>query len=331
MKLRSIGFALALATLAAPGGWGESGPPAVTLSQPIRATGAAVAVNLQGADAATLAQSLGSALGGTIRIEGTVPAPVTLNLAGARAHAALDAVARALYGTWRPVYSLTAGTASAAAPRPVPLGRTVTASLTDVSAHAALALVARAGGGTLELPPGLEKTVSLVVKDMPVEAALDELARQAGATWSVTYVLTPGVGPPAAARPQPAKSSNTPRSRAPLPGLREPGAALNGLRSFPRPGTAPGSGADAGPMLALGLTQVMKMPAAQRQGAVKDFALQLDQQFRQAQLQPPPRRLEQMAAMRPVYQAALRTYNGLAPGQRREFQPIIDVFSRWMR
>ena len=84
-------------------------------------------------------------------------------------------------------------------------------------------------------------------------------------------------------------------------------------------------------MLALGLTQVMKMPPAQRQGAVKDFALQLDQQFRQMQLLPEQSRLAQMSAMRPVYQAALRTYNGLVPAQRHEFQPIIDVFKRWIR
>ena len=80
MKLRPLGFALTLATLAAPGGWAQSGPPPVVLSQPIRATGATVEVSLHAADAATLAHTLGNALGGTVRIDGTVPAPVTLDL-----------------------------------------------------------------------------------------------------------------------------------------------------------------------------------------------------------------------------------------------------------
>ena len=333
MKLRPIGFALAMATLAAPGGWAESGHPEVVLSQPIQATGATVEVSLHAADAATLAQTLGTALGATIRIEGTV-APVTLDLTGTTAHTALDAVARACYGTWRPVYSVTAGTAPAGAPHPLPLGRKVTANLANVSAHAAFALVARAGGGALELAPDLDKNVSLVANDSPVEQALDELAKQAGAAWSVTYLIKPGLAPPSPTRPQPAPAQirNTPRSGTPLPGLLAPGEGLPGgslseRRSFP----APGTGDNAAKMLALGLTQVMKMPPAQRQSAVKDFALQLDQQFRQMQLLPPPRRLEQMTAMRPVYQAALRTSNGLVPAQRREFQPIIDVFNRWLR
>jgi hypothetical protein len=334
MKLRPFGFALAWAALAAPSGWAASGQPAVVLSQPIHATGATVEVSLHGADAATLAQTLGSALGGTVRIEGIAAAPVTLDLTGVTAHAALDAVARALYGTWRPVYSVSAGAAPAGAPHPVPLGRKVTANLTNVSAHAAFALVARAGGGTLELPPGLDKNLSLVANDLPVEQALDELAKQAGAAWSVTYLFKPGVAPPSPTRPQPAPAPtrSAPRSGTPPPGMLEPGERLPGgslseRRSFP----APGTGENAAKMLALGLTQVMKMPPAQRQSAVKDFALQLDQQFRQMQLLPPPRRLEQMTAMRPVYQAALRTYNGLVPAQRREFQPIIDVFNRWLR
>ena len=38
-----------------------------------------------------------------------------------------------------------------------------------------------------------------------------------------------------------------------------------------------------------------------------------------------------MNGMRPVYQGAMRTYGGLTPDQRREFQPIVDVFKRWMR
>ena len=344
MKLRPLGFALTLATLAAPGGWAQSGPPPVVLSPPIRATGATVEVSLHAADAATLAHTLGNALGGTVRIDGTVPAPVTLDLEGSTPHAALDAVAGALYGTWRPVYSVTAGAAPGGAPRPIPLGRKVTANLAGVSAHAAFSLVARAGGGTLELPADLDKNVTLVATDMPVEQALDELAKQAGAAWSVTYVIQPGIAPPKPTQPAPAETSHTPRSRTPLPGLLPPGGELPGApfndrRAFPLPfggqtqsaTPAPGTGVDAGKMLAVGLAQVMKMPPAQRQGAVKDFALQLEQQFRQMQLLPPPRRLEQMTAMRPVYQAALRTYNGLVPAQRREFQPIIDVFNRWMR
>jgi hypothetical protein len=90
-------------------------------------------------------------------------------------------------------------------------------------------------------------------------------------------------------------------------------------------------GADAGKMLSEGLTRVMQMPPAQRRMAVKDFATQIDQQFRQMQGLPGPRRAEQMTAMRPVYEGAMRTYKGLTPDQRREFKPIVDVFTRWMR
>lgn len=336
MQLRQYGFALAAATLVASCAWAQSSPPTVILSQPIRSSGAVVDVKLQAADASVIAQTLGNALGGTVRIEGALPAPVTLDLSGATARAALDAVAHALYGTWRTAYTVTAGAAPAGAQRPVALGRTVTANLTDVSAHAAFALVARAGGGTLDLPPGIDKSVTLVARDEPVETALDDIAKQAGVAWSVAYTLTPGVGPPAPARPQPAVQPNTSRVRPTLPGATlqlpaSPGAALSGIRSFPMPGPPPGTGDNAGKMLAQGLAQVMKMPAAQRKGAVKDFAMQLDQQFRQMQLLPEPRRMDQMQAMRPVYQAALRTYNGLVPAQRREFQPIIDVFNRWIR
>lgn len=336
MSLRPLGVAFTLSLVAASGGWAQTGSSTVVLSQPIRSTGSLVDLNLQEADAATLTQKLGSALGGTVRIEGTVPGPVTLDLAGATARGALDAVARALYGTWHPVYTVTAGVTAGDGPRPLPLGRTVTANLTDVSARAAFALVARAGGGTLELPSGIDKSLSLVARDLPVETALDELAKQAGASWSVTYLLTPGVGPAVPARPRPAARSGPLESRPLLPRLGQPdapapAAVLNGGRSFPIPGTAPGTGANAGGMLALGLSQVMKMPAAQRKGAVKDFALQLDQQFRQMKLMTPQRRLEQMNAMQPVYQAALHTYNGLTPAQRHEFQPIIDVFNRWLR
>jgi hypothetical protein len=34
--------------------------------------------------------------------------------------------------------------------------------------------------------------------------------------------------------------------------------------------------------------------------------------------------------MRPVYEAAQRTYQGLTPSQQREFQPVLDVFKRWL-
>jgi hypothetical protein len=333
MKLRPFGLSLWLATLTVAGGWAQSGPPAVVLSQPIQATGATVDVSLHSADAATLAQTLSRALGGKVRLEGNLSAPVTLDLAGATVHAALDAVAGAVSGTWRPVYRVTAGAASPAAARPVPLGRQVNAILANVSARAAFALVARAGGGTLELPPDLDQRVNLVANDLPVEQALDELAKQTGAAWSVTYLLKPGVILPSP-RPQPsaAGTSPAPRSQFLLRGTLPangslPRASLKERDSFPMPGT----GDNAGKMLVRGLTRVMQMPPAQRQSAVREFALQLDQQFLQVQSLPPPRRLEQMTAMRPVYQAALRTYNGLVPAQRREFQPIIEVFSRWVR
>ena len=79
------------------------------------------------------------------------------------------------------------------------------------------------------------------------------------------------------------------------------------------------------------MARVMQMPPAQRRAAVKDFAGQIEQQFKQMQSLPGSRRTEQMAAMRPLYQAASRVYSGLTPDQRREFQPIVEVFNRWMR
>ena len=117
------------------------------------------------------------------------------------------------------------------------------------------------------------------------------------------------------------------------------GAQPSAPRAFPKPfagqpqkaAPAPGMGSDAAKMLSLGLTQVMKMPPAQRKLAVKDFATQLDQQFRQMQGLTVPQRSEQMAAMRPVQEGAMRTYKGLTPDQQREFKPIIEVFNRWMR
>jgi hypothetical protein len=84
-------------------------------------------------------------------------------------------------------------------------------------------------------------------------------------------------------------------------------------------------------LLSEGLLRVMQMPPAQRRNAVKDLAAQLDLQFRQMQTLPGPQRAEQMAAMRPLFQAATRTYSGLTPDQRGEFQPVMDVFKRWMR
>jgi hypothetical protein len=123
------------------------------------------------------------------------------------------------------------------------------------------------------------------------------------------------------------------------PGAGRTGNLPNGSRAFPVPFAgqpktatpAPGTGNDAAKMLSQGLTQVMKMPPAQRKMAVKDFATQLDQQFRQIQGMTAARRSEQMAAMRPVYEGAMRTYVGLTPDQRREFEPIVEVFNRWMR
>jgi len=72
------------------------------------------------------------------------------------------------------------------------------------------------------------------------------------------------------------------------------------------------------------------MPDAQRKFAVRDFAGQLEQQFRQIQLLPAARRAEQMAGMRPICEAASRTAKGLTPQQHSEFQPILDVFTRWL-
>ncbi len=338
MKLRLLGLSWMIGTLVAPGVWAQSGTTGVVLSQPIRTTGAELDVRLQAADAAALTQTLGTALGGTVRVEGTLPAPVTLDLQGMPARSALDAVAGALHGTWRPIYTITTGHAPTGALHPVPLGRKVTANLDQVGAHAAFALVARAAGGTLEAPLELDKQVTLVAREMPVEQALDELANQAATAWSVTYVFKPGVAPPPPTPAQHLPPQSRPGYSRPLnttPG--GPGTLPNDRRSFAMPFSgssrtpAAGTGDDAGKMLALGLTQVMQMPAPQRERAVKDFANQLDLQFRQMLQLPPPRRLEQMSAMRPVYQAALRTYNGLVPAQRREFQPIIDVFSRWIR
>ena len=186
MNLRPSGCCLALAMLAVSPVGAEPSPPSVVLEQPIRHTAGTVEVNLQAADGATLSQTLGNALGGTVQVEGAAPAPVTLDLQGLSGRAALDAVAGALHGSWRPVYVVTVGGTPADGHRPLLLGRTVTANLENVSARAALALVARAGGGTVQLSGDLPKNVTLVAKEMPVEQALDEVAQQAGANWSVT-------------------------------------------------------------------------------------------------------------------------------------------------
>lgn len=342
MTLRRFGLGLVLGLLA-PGAWAQAGTPAVILTQPIHSTGAELEVNLQAVDAAALAQQLGTALGATVRVEGVVTAPVTVDLEGMPARAALDAVAGALHGSWRSVYTITPGAAPAGTPAPVPLGRKVTASLDEVSAHAAFALVARAAGGTLEMPPDLTTPVTLDAKQMPVEQALDTLAKQTATRWSVTYFFKPGVAPPPPAprtaperRPAASRSLQEPLGRF-SPGSGQPSAAPNERRAFPMPfggsasAPAAGMGADAGKMLARGLAQVMQIPAPQRGRAVNDFAAQLDQQFRQMAQMPQQQRMQQMTAMRPVYAAALRTYNGLVPAQRREFLPIIEVFRRWLR
>jgi len=303
-----------------------------------------VEVNLQAADGATLAQTLGNALGGTVQVEGAAPAPITLDLQGVSGRDALDAVARAMHGSWRPVYAVTPGAAPAGSRRPLPLGRVVTANLENASARAAFALVSRAGGGTVQLAGELPKNVTLVAKEMPVEQALDDLAQQAGANWSVTYVIRPGVAPPPprpveaqnnsgrpAARPTP-RNQFSPNAAAPGPQPGAPRAFPMPFAGQPQPGApGPGMGANASKMLSEGLNRVMQMAPAQRRLAVKDFAAQLDQQFRQMQTLPVPRRSEQMAAMRPVYEGAMRTYNGLTPDQRGEFKPIVEVFNRWMR
>jgi hypothetical protein len=344
MNLRPSGICLALTVLAACPAGAETAPPSVVLGQPIRHTAGTVEVTLQAADGPMLSQMLGNALGGTVQVEGVMPAPVTLDLQGVSGRAALDAVAAAMHGSWRPVYVVSAGAGTAGDRRPMALGRVVTANLENVSARAALALVARAGGGTLALSGDLPKTVTLVAKEMPVEAALDNLAQQAEASWSVTYVIKPGIAPPS---PQPAAAPNNNSGFRPRltpagqfsPGISRPGAPPNAARAFPmpfagqppKPAAAPGIGTDAAKMLSEGLTRVMQMAPPQRQMAVKDFATQLEQQFRQIQNLPGPRRSEQMAAMRPVYEGALRTDKGLTPDQRREFKPIIDVITRWMR
>ena len=344
MNLRPPGVCLALALLAVSPVRAEPVPSALALGEPIRHTVGTVEVTLQAADGATLSQMLGNALGGTVQVEGIVPAPVTLDLQGVSGRAALDAVASALHGSWRPVYGVTPGSATAGGQRPMALGRTVNANLENVSARAALALVARAGGGTLALSGELPKSVTLVAKELPVEQALDELAQQADASWSVTYVIKPGVAPPSPRPVEAQNNSSRPRSRLTPQGQLAPGDSRlgtppNAPRAFPipfagqaqKPSAAPGMGGNAAKLLAEGLTRVMQMAPPQRQLAVKDFATQLEQQFRQIQNLTGSRRSEQMAAMRPVYEGALRTDKGLTPDQRREFKPIMDVFTRWMR
>jgi hypothetical protein len=349
MSMGRSGWRLALVALAA-GTPARADTPTVVLKQPIQHA-ATIDLSLRAADAATIARSLGEALGGTVQIEGTLPTLVTLDLQGAGARAALDGVVTALNGSWRPIYTVTAAAAAPGARRPTPVGRTVTANLDQVSPRAALMLVARAGGGTLVLAPELSKMVSLSVKEMPVEEALDEVTRQVGATWSVAYVIKAGsaslpppvaAAPPAVTPPSSRVSRTQPASRGLPPGFSSqavPRDVLNDPRSFPMPFAPRSQGAPAAPatdpnaakMLAEGLSRVMQMPPAQRRLAVKDFAGQIDQQFRQMQALPAPRRNEQMASMRPLYQAAQRTYSGLTPDQRREFEPLITVFNRWMR
>src|SRR5438270_4514093 len=166
MNLRPPGMCLAFAMLAVSPVGAQSSPPSVALGEPIRHTQGSVEVTLQAADGATLSQMLGNALGGTIQVEGVAPPPVTLDLQGVSGRAALDAVAGALHGSWRPVYVVTAGAPPAAGRRPLPLGRKVTSSLENVSARAAFALVARAGGGVVQMSGDLPKNVTLVAKEM---------------------------------------------------------------------------------------------------------------------------------------------------------------------
>jgi hypothetical protein len=352
MNSRPLGICLALSVWAAPGLWAQEEPPAVVLKQAARPVGASVNVHLQAADAAAIARNLGAALGGTVRIEGTPAAAVTLDLQGVAPRAALDAAATALNGSWRPIYSMSAGATNTVSRRPVPLGRTVTASMDGVSARTALSLVARGGGATVEMVGELSQRVKLDLKEIPVEQALDEIARQAGANWSVIYLLKAGTAA-AASSPQPTRAPVTAPNGGRVPGstanptlnrggTRGPGLqgapqdALNEQRFFPMPFAGPPQAPpppdpSAAKMLGEGMARVMQMPPAQRRAAVKDFTSQIEQQFRQMQSLPGPRRTEQMAAMRPLYQAASRVYSGLTPDQRREFQPIVEVFNRWMR
>jgi hypothetical protein len=350
MSRRPFSLGVALALWAVPSAWAQRETPSVVLEQSTRPVGASVDVRLRAADGAVIARTLGDALGGTVRIEGGAPMPLTLDLQGVPARAALAAVAQALHGSWRPVYAMSPGAATTGARRPVALGRVVTASLDGVSARTALSLVARGAGGTVEMVAELPQRVTLHAKDMPVEQALDEVAKQAGATWSVSYVIKAGAAPPPpASTPPPNPPSGESRQlrqnnslapgRGAGTGFAPQGISkdvLNDRRAFPMPFADPPSAPpkpdpNAAKMLGEGLARIMQMPPAPRRAAVKDFAAQIDQQFRQLQSLPGPRRNEQMAAMRPLYQAATRTYNGLTPEMRREFQPIVEVFNRWMR
>src|SRR3954447_24053702 len=128
MRVRPPGICLAFALLAVSPVGAEDSAPSVVLGQPLRHTAGTVEVNLQAADGATLAQTLGNALGGTVQVEGAAPAPITLDLQGVSGRDALDAVARAMQGSWRPVYAVPPGAAPAGSRRPLPLGRVVTAN-----------------------------------------------------------------------------------------------------------------------------------------------------------------------------------------------------------
>jgi hypothetical protein len=352
MRLRPFGLGIALSASALSGSWAQERTPTVVLKPSDQATVGTVSVNLREADAGAISQALSNALRAIVRIEGAVASPVTLELHGVSGRAALDAVAVAVRGTWKPAYSLTEGVSPSAARPPVTVGRTVTADLTGVSARTALSLVARGAGGSVEMVSELPQPVTLKVEAMPVEQALDEIARQVGGNWSATYVIRPGTAPapkptPPGANPVPATSSPRQSRLSPSPapsrslprGLVPEGVPEDGLndrRSFPKPfetqpPAAPRPDPNAAKMLGEGMIRMMQMPPAQRRAAVKDFASQIDQQFRQMQSLPAARRTEQMAAMRPLYQAATRTYSGLTPDQKREFQPIVEAFNRWMR
>jgi hypothetical protein len=349
MRLRLFTLGVAMAAMPLPESWAEAPAPAVVLKPTGQPTTGTVELSLRAADATAISQSLGEALGAAVRVDGTVPAPVTLELRGVSGRAALDAIASAIHGTWRPIYIFMAGTAPGGARRPVPIGRTVTASLSGVSARTALSLVARGAGGSVEMQGELPQNVSLKADGMPVEQALDEIARQVGGAWTVTYVIHPGTTPATAASTTAPPRGSAPNSQGsperttrPAPGRVDsrglqgqgvPPDARNDQRSFPMPfePQAPPPDPNAAKMLGEGLARVMQMPATQRRAAVKDFASQIDQQFRQMQALPSARKTEQMAAMRPLYQAAVRTYSGLTPDQKKEFQPIVAVFNRWMR
>jgi hypothetical protein len=205
---------VALTTIA----WADS--PSVVLTEGIQYRGPLVSLGATNVTLPELARQMTAAIGCEVRIEGTAPGTVTLNLKEVPAAALLSKAEQLLGGRWQVLYRLsTHGPAPAAAP---PSGQVLNLKIPDVSCQAAAAVVARMAGGRVERDGDLTGQVSLVGKAMPVEEAMDTIARAAHATWQRIYVMKVDALPQTliARTPDadPSKSGDPHHSEKPKPG-----------------------------------------------------------------------------------------------------------------